>query len=353
MSNKNIKAIGLLSGGLDSTLAVKIILDQRIDVLALNFYTGFCFTDPRRAASKSGRFEDSGGPAEALTTAAELGVSIELVDASQGYLKILHHPEYGYGKNVNPCIDCRIHMLSIARDKMVEQGSKFVFTGEVLGQRPKSQHLDQLKLIARRSGLEEQLLRPLSAQLLKPTLPEREGWIDRSKLFGFQGRSRKPQMRLVAKLGIKDYPTPAGGCCFLTDPSYGRKVHDLWKTNLKDDLDWEDYRLLKVGRHLRIRPDLKVIVGRNEEENQVLDRYRGSRLLLEVEDVPSPMVLIDEKSSSVNEEKQYIAARIAARYSDGRDCEHPLSVRIENGDKVRFIKVKPYSAEETARWIIA
>jgi len=196
------------------------------------------------------------------------------------------------------------------------------------------------------------LLRPLSAKLLAPTLPEREGWVERDRLFGFQGRTRKPQMALAAELGIEDYPAPAGGCCFLTDPAYGRKVTDLWRHRDKDSLTWEDYMLLKVGRHLRVGEDLKVIVGRDESENDMLVRMRGGRLLMEVEGVPSPIVLVDAPEETLSDEKLRVAARIAARYSDGRDGGVPLKVRVENGDAVWRLEVQPFRNEDTNRWLI-
>ena len=243
-------------------------------------------------------------------------------------------------------------MFTVARKMMEESGAHFIFTGEVLGQRPKSQHLTQMRIIEQRSGLEGRLLRPLSARLLKPTLPELEGWIDRSKLLDFQGRTRKPQMKLARESGLTDYPTPAGGCCYLTDPAFGRKVRDLWCNSSRDSLDWNDYMLLKVGRHLRISDSLKVIVGRNEEENLLLSKLRGKRPLLEVEAFPSPIVLIDDESGETNAEHLETAARITARYSDGKDCGSSLMVRIEIGEETSFLEVKPSQAEETSRWVI-
>ena len=348
MSEKH-KAIGLLSGGLDSSLALRIIYDLGIDVLAVHFHTGFCFADTRRAK----RGDDKpvqGGPSDAFTAAERLGVPIEVVDVSDGYLQILHHPKYGYGRNVNPCIDCRIYLLDIARWMMEDRGADFVFSGEVLGQRPKSQQMMQLKLIARRSGLEDRLLRPLSARCLPPTLPEREGWVDRSRLFGFQGRTRKPQMALAAELGIEDYPQPAGGCCFLTDPAYGRKVKDLWGHRDKDLLGWDDYLLLKTGRHLRVSPELKVIVGRNEADNMFLAQYCRNKTRLEVEDFPGPLVILD---AAPTDEHARIAAGIAGRYSDARDLDRELTVRVENGEEVRRIQAKPYKPEEVQKWVIS
>ena len=353
MPKEKIKAIGLLSGGLDSTLAVRIIHDMGIDVQAVNFHTGFCFTNTRRAARLRRNETGTGGPSDALSAAAKLDIPIDIVDISDSYLDVLHNPKYGYGKNVNPCVDCRIHMFSITRQKMDEYGAQFVFTGEVLGQRPKSQHLMQLTLIAKRSGLEDRLLRPLSARLLPPTLPEIKGWVDREKLFGFHGRNRKPQMALAAELGIQEYPTPAGGCCFLTDPAYGRKVKDLWKHAGKDALQWEDYLLLKVGRHLRISPDLKVIVGRDEGENLFLDQFRQGQIRLEAKDFPGPVVLVDGDAGMVDDDQVIIAARIAARYSDGKASLDEIDIDVSDGKRDYIVRVKPFKPEEVQDWVIS
>lgn len=345
-----IKALGLLSGGLDSTLTVHVLHRQEIDIQGIHFSTGFCLTD---AAARTRHSDENralqGGPGDAFSAAEKLGIPVQLVNISDGYLEVLHHPKYGYGKNVNPCVDCRIHMFSIAKWLMNEHKADFVFTGEVLGQRPKSQHLQQLKLIAKLSGLGERLLRPLSAQLLPVTLPEREGWVDRSRLFGFHGRTRKPQVALAAELGIQDYPQPAGGCCFLTDPSYARKVQDLWVHGTAVEPKWDDYLLLKTGRHLRVRPDLKIVVGRNERENAFLEHYCKGRTRVEVDEVNGPMVLIDGPTDA---EGELIAARIAARYSDGWNSGADLTVRIENGG-VRTLKVRPFTPEEVAPWLIS
>ncbi len=352
MSDKDITAIGLLSGGLDSTLAVLMLRQQGINIKGINFRTGFCLTGSTKDSGDGDSKIKNISNSDSLSMMTEMGVSIEIIDLSDNYLDVLHHPKFGYGKNVNPCIDCRIHMFKAAREIMEKSCAQFVFTGEVLGQRPKSQHLVQLRIIEKHSGLEDRLLRPLSAKLLKPTLPENEGWIDRSRLLALQGRTRKPQMKLARELGLTDYPTPAGGCCYLTDPSYGRKVQDLWCNKSRDDIGWNDYMLLKVGRHLRVNNDLKVIVGRNEHENLMLSKFKGRRPLLEVEAFPSPIALIDDESGKTTTEEIEIAAGITARYSDGKDCESSLLVRIEIENEIRFLEVKPFKPEETSRWVI-
>ena len=348
--SKTIKAIGLLSGGLDSSLAVKIMHNQGIHVHAVNFHTGFCFADTRRADRRKDKDKPvSGGASDAKSAVAGTDIPLEVVDISKGYLEVIHHPQYGYGKNVNPCVDCRIHMFSLARDMMEQYEADFVFTGEVLGQRPKSQHMKQLGIVAEQSGLGDRLLRPLSAQLLPETLPEREGWVDRDKLFGFHGRNRKPQMELAAELGIDGYPQPAGGCCFLTDPAYGRRVKDLWQNSIKDELEWDDYLLLKTGRHLRVKPDLKVIVGRDEGENMFLEQYAKFMIQLEPIDINGPVTVVDR---TISEEDLMIAARLTACYSSHRNIEDAVNLVIRDEKTERTVSVKPFSREEANKWLI-
>lgn len=327
-----------------------MIHDQGIEVVALNFHTGFCFTDARRAVRKTGEGPKQGGASDALSVAARLGVRIEVVDISQDYLAVLHHPNYGYGKNVNPCVDCRIHMFQQAREIMEAEGASFVFTGEVLGQRPKSQHLSALHLIAKQSGLTDRLLRPLSAQLLPPILPEREGIVDRSRLMGFHGRNRKPQMALAAELGIGNFPQPAGGCCFLTDPNYSRKVQDMWEHGVKDEMEWDDYLLLKVGRHVRLTPEAKVIVGRDEGENLFLDQYRSGLTRFEAEGVMGPVALLD-----ADDQPDWLlenTARVVARYSDAKDLPE-VTVRVSRDGSDRRLSVVPFTSEAVQPWVIS
>ncbi len=329
MSNK-VRAIGLFSGGLDSTLALLLMHRQNIDVIAVKFLIGFS-----RTKFRSLQFDENiiniSNLEEEITK--KLNVTLKTIDLSDDFLPIFHNPKYGYGKNVNPCIDCRINMLRKTKALMEEYGAKFVFTGEVLGQRPLSQNLAQLQLVEEQSELKGFLLRPLSALLLPPTIPEKEHWINRSELKGLKGRSRKLQIALAEEFGLAQYYQPAGGC-MLTDPNYTKRVLDLWKYKEKALLNWDDYNLLMVGRHFRFNPTTKVIVGRNKSDNIILDAIRGSRVRLEAEQFASPITIID---GVVNQESLKFAASLTARYCDGKNTDGPVTIRIENGrDKMKI-----------------
>jgi len=348
---ERIKAVGLLSGGLDSTLAVRIMLEQGIDVIAVNFYTGFCVTEHRRRFAR-GKEGSSYGRHEALRAGKDLGIEVRLVDISEGYLQVLTRPKFGYGSAVNPCIDCRIYMLKKAREIMIEEGARFIFTGEVLEQRPMSQRRQTLRLIEKESGLEGILLRPLSATHLPITIPEREGWVNREKLLGFSGRSRRDQqMRLARELDITDYPQPAGGCCFLTDRNYARRLRDLWEHDGKERLTLDDVIVLKVGRHFRLPGGKKLVIGRNQEENAFLDAYRKGRCALEVARFVGPLALLEEGSDSRDLQ---LAAAITAGYSDGRG-ESRVTVRYSRPDPesgADELTVTPMPPKEAATWMI-
>ncbi|MFN8180208.1 MAG: 7-cyano-7-deazaguanine synthase [bacterium] len=319
---KRPKAIALVSGGLDSTLALALMKEQDVEIEALNFSTGFCFTDHHRAMkSPTHQLRN-----EALRAGADLGVPVTIVDISKKYFgDVLLHPKHGYGANMNPCLDCRAYMLARAREYMEANGGDFVFTGEVLGQRPKSQYRQALGVVADESGLGERLLRPLSARLLPPTLPEREGWVDREKLLAISGRSRKIQIAEAGRRGldVDDIPQPAGGCCFLTDEAYARKLRDWLDHQEAPQHDAEAFVLLKVGRHLRLNDDVKVIVGRDEGENAFLSNYRRGRWEFFAKGFTGPTVLVECERDLLWEEIEEIA-RITARYGHGREEEQVL-----------------------------
>jgi tRNA-specific 2-thiouridylase len=315
------KAIALLSGGLDSTLAVRLILDQGIEVQALNFVTPFC------TCNRQGR-------CEARHVGDQLGLPVQLIPLTDDFFQVLKHPRFGYGSGMNPCLDCRILMFSRAKEWMEEIGAGFVFTGEVLGQRPMSQHRQAMHLIDRESGLEGRVLRPLSAKLLAPTIPEQDGIVDREKLLAIEGRSRKEQISLAAEYGMADYPCPAGGCR-LTDPGFARRMRDL--VEQKSDFDLNDVNLLKVGRHFRLSSQTKAVVGRNEEENQrLLNLAQQGDLLFEVTTCGSPLTLLrgETDGDSIRH-----AAAMTARYSDAlgpnvRVCYGPPGTAFEEETQV-------------------
>ena len=317
-SDKKRRAAALISGGLDSMLAAKIVLDQGVAVEGVNFFTGFCVEGHTHAIRKKARVKEKRN--NALWVAEQLGIKLHIVDVIEQYKDVVLNPKHGYGAHLNPCLDCKIFMVNkaLAADVIEGGGFDFVITGEVIGQRPKSQRADTMPVIARESGANDRLLRPLTALNLPPTLPEREGWVDRSQLFGFHGRDRKPQMALAQSFGFTDYAQPAGGCCFLTDEQYAGKLADLWRTRAKRDYDFDDIMLLKVGRHIRPAPHYKLIVGREEGENNFLAGYRRQFVHLRTVSHAGPLTLID---GTPNRDDVLLAARIAARYSQGRMAE--------------------------------
>jgi tRNA U34 2-thiouridine synthase MnmA/TrmU len=258
---------------------------------------------------------------------------------------MLKSPRYGYGKNMNPCIDCHILMLQEAGKKMVETGADFILTGEVIGQRPMSQGKQSLFVVAKNSGYADYVLRPLSAQLLEPTKAEREGKVDRSQLLSIQGRGRKEQMQLAAAFGITNYAPPAGGC-LLTDPMFTRRLRDLFSH--QEDYDIHDLDLLKYGRHFRADDQGKIIVGRNNSDNEKL---RGlstdADLVLFMDDFPGPHVVVPNG----NEALLPLAASLCARYSDA-PADLEANVICQHKNSLRTVKAKAAAKEDCERWII-
>jgi len=281
-----------MSGGLDSTIAAKMLLEQGIEVIGVYFYTGFCITAQK---AKTGRIKEK--RSDALKVAEELNIPLETIDISREYLPMVTNPQYGYGKNINPCIDCRIFMLKKAKEMLSFYDADFVATGEILGQRPKSQKKDTQRLIQKASNLGDKLLRPLSAQFLPETEAEREGWVKRENLGRMQGRSRKEQIKLAEKWNITKAATPAGGCCFLADETYSVRFKSLLqdKTQLLDkgekerDITHDDVILLGTGRHFKILPGTYFICGRDEGENNLLSNFYRERILLTADnEIPAP-----------------------------------------------------------------
>jgi len=349
MKISKIKAIGLLSGGLDSSLACRLIQNQGIEIKAVNFYTGFCTTDFRRQVNRQkakGKIYFN----ESLKSAASLGVEIEYIDISATYIQdVLMQPKHGYGKAMNPCLDCRGYMLARAKRIMEQEGAHFVFTGEVLGQRPMSQYRRALDVVAEESGLGGLLVRPLSAKLLPPTVPETNGWLDREKLGAISGRSRREQYRLAEEFGVTEFSQPAGGCCSLADQNYGKKLRDLLDHSDGRVPSLDDVILLKVGRHFRPSSKLKVVVGRDEVENRFLERYaENGRWMFSSIDVVGPVTIVE---GDIGPEEMHLAASITARYADG-DKISPLRIKYELGDSSGILEVEPAPANNLESWRI-
>ncbi len=340
MTDRTHKAVALISGGLDSMLAAKVILDQGIHVEGINFFTGFCVEGHTHAIRK----RDQAKPKRnnALWVAERLGIKLHIIDIIEEYKDVVINPRHGYGANLNPCLDCKIFMVGKARQWMMENGFDFIITGEVIGQRPKSQRKDTMPVVARESGADDRLLRPLCARNLPPTLPEREGWVDRERLHGFSGRTRKPQMELAKRLGLEDYAQPAGGCCFLTDENYSRKLADLWRARGEKRYELDDIMLLKVGRHIRPRPHFKLIVAREEGEGRFLQGYKNRYPHLQTVSHGGPLTLVDGRPSPQDME---LAARIVARYSQGRNAE-TVEVKTVYGGEEGLLAVTPLKPHE-------
>jgi tRNA-specific 2-thiouridylase len=312
---KRHRAVALYSGGLDSTLAIIAVLRQGIEVKAVTFMNHFgCDVSDRSSCSKN-----------PFAAAEKFGFEVKMSHLSGKFMDIVKNPKFGHGKNMNPCVDCRILMLREAKEFMGMTGAEFIVTGEVLGQRPMSQRRDSLNIIDREAGLKGLVLRPLSAKLLKPTIPEEEGIVKRDLLYDFGGRSRKPQMALAVELGLTEYPAPAGGC-LLTEPNYAYRLRELLDDN--PDPSVLDLQLLRVGRHFRISPECKVIVGRDQSENEALLKLADDKsLLMRVLGHGSPLTLL---RSSMDEQAILIAAALCARYSDGRRLDG-VDVKVISG----------------------
>lgn len=333
----------MLSGGLDSTLAARVILAQGVEVTALHFRTGFSYFERNRLAGRGPAV-----PSDAERAAEMLGVELVTIDVTEAYLPIVLHPRYGYGSGMNPCVDCRIFLLRQAKAWMEAHAHHFVFTGEVVGQRPKSQMRPTLRTVERESGLEGYLLRPLSARLLKPTVPEQRGWVDRERLYGISGRGRKEQIRLAERFGISGYPQPSGGCCTLIDQSYSRRLRDLLAHEGEGALTTAQVQLLAVGRHLRLPGGRKVVVGRHEGENDYLAVSSVAGVLLTTVDHPGPTTLAVGEPA---QEEIELAARITAGYSDGSG-EPAVRVEVRRVSRpVEVLAVAPL-AKEQARGIM-
>ncbi|GAB4344688.1 MAG: DUF814 domain-containing protein [Desulfobulbaceae bacterium] len=343
-----ITAMGLFSGGLDSITACRVIMDQSIRVIGLKFVTPF-FDDGLIGREEAYRAE----------VREKYGVDVRVVDLSAGYLELLRAPKHGYGKHFNPCIDCKIFMLSRARELMEEYNASFLFTGEVLGQRPMSQRRDTLRIIERESGCEGILLRPLCARLLPETQPEREGLVDRERLYDFSGRSRKRQMELAGRYGITEYPSPAGGC-ILTDPTLGSRIEKFYQGIFRigpANMSADDVRLLLVGRQFRLPGGYWFILGRREAENKRILSLAGPHdALIRMTDRPGPTGLlrripVDPPGDPEIEATLHKAASLIARYARKVNAlPAPGEVTVLLGGEERRFSAVPAKENDIEQW---
>ncbi|MFH1824555.1 MAG: hypothetical protein ABH873_04945 [Candidatus Firestonebacteria bacterium] len=331
-----MKCLVLLSGGLDSSIALKLMLEQQLDVEAVNFTSVFCRCNGKNGCSYAGNLSK------------KLGVKLHFINKGEEYLEIVKAPKHGYGSNINPCLDCRIFAFRKAKELMKKIGAFFIVTGEVLNQRPMSQHLQAMKLIEKESDLVGLVLRPLSAVHLLPTIPEEKKWVDRNKLLNLQGRSRKDQIRLAREKEITEYSCPSGGC-LLTDPNFAKRIKDL----IQHKPDWtiKDANLLKYGRHYRLSKDIKLIVGRNKQENDIIASFKEKGdLIIGLEDFKGPLSLLKyifEGKKMTLTPFLRIAASITARYGDISNKEEFIRVWYEDGENTKhLIEVMPAKEEE-------
>ena len=346
---KQTVALGLFSGGLDSILACRVIADQGLKVVALKFVTPFFDYDLLEKKE-----------VYAAEMERKYGITVELVDLSEGYLDLLRNPLHGFGKNFNPCIDCKILMLTRAKELMAQYSASFLVTGEVIGQRPMSQRKDTLRLIERDAGCTGLLLRPLSAKLLAPTMAEQEGHVDREQLFAFSGRGRKPQMALAKALGIKDYPNAAGGC-ILTDCNLGRRIEKYYSgayTPDSKDISVDDVNLLLVGRQFLLFDKYWLVVGRDEKENnRVASSWRPGDWLFEMTTHPGPTALLRFGDAQVEEQHKEEAlnagAGIAVAYSKKVNGKaRPVEVTVTTGKGCFSQVYKPLAESVFQLWRI-
>jgi len=267
--------------------------------------------------------------------AEKFGFNVKLMHLGQKFVDIVVNPKHGRGKNMNVCIDCRMLMLNEAKELMEMVNADFIITGEVMGQRPMSQVKDKMFLVQNQTGLKGKLLRPLSAKLLPPTQAEIDGLVDREQLEGISGRGRKRQIELAKKFGLDDYPNPASGC-LLTDSGYSNRLRDLIQHN--SQINFNDLNLLRAGRHFRLSPDVKVVIGRDEQDNNAIDACKQSHhFVLEAVDVSSPITLV---IGNPTEEDLKLAGAITAKYTSARK-EASVRINVSNGDKTELITVKP------------
>ncbi len=324
-----VRALGLTSGGLDSIVSALVVKDQGIEVSWVNFETPFFGSEKARKAAH-------------IT-----GIPLCVINITDLYIEMLKNPDCGYGANMNPCLDCHALMLKIAGSHMKKEGFDFLFTGEVLGQRPMSQTKPSLRHVEKKSGFAGHILRPLSAKQLAPTMPEQRGLVDRERLLDISGRSRKRQMKLAEAFGITDYPAPAGGC-LLTDPGFSRRVKDLLEH--QDDCRGQDFELLKYGRHFRLYKKHKVVVGRTEEDNTQIAGLidAGKDIEVRMTDIPGPTVVIPYGAP---DEIVREAATICVAYSKVEDGL-PVRVFVKSPGGSGVITVRGSSCDKYHTYLV-
>jgi tRNA-uridine 2-sulfurtransferase len=325
-----VKAVGLLSGGLDSMLAARVILDQGIQVHGVSFVTPFF------------------GPEKAQRAAEHLKIPLTVLDITPDHWTMLRKPRYGYGKGLNPCIDCHALMVRTAGEWMETAQVDFLFTGEVLGQRPFSQTRPSLRAVEKESGLLDRILRPLSALLLSETIPEKLGLVDRSRLLDISGRSRKRQMAMARDYGLSDYPAPAGGC-LLTDPIFSIRIKELLAHSPEPQI--REIELLKVGRHFRFVSGIKVIIGRNQKENEFIEKWLDpGDAWARVVTYPGPMAIA---TGGITQEGDWEKlAQLCLTYSDAPG-DQDFSVQLGQGDREWITKVPKPGKEVFREWMIS
>ena len=329
------KALALISGGLDSILAAKLIQMQGIEVIGICFASAFF------------------GSRNAEKMAAQIDMPLIVVDFTEEHLKMTKSPKHGYGKNMNPCIDCHAMMLNYAGNMLAELNGDFLITGEVLNQRPMSQNKKSLGIVQKESGFEEKILRPLCALNLVPTQMENDGLVDRTKLLDISGKSRKPQIELAEQWGIKEYPSPAGGC-ILTEPQFANRLRDLYKHG-KEGVEPMDVELLKLGRHMRVSPTVKVVCTRNENEySPLMKLLKDEYIVLDTADCTgSTAVLVPSAVGSLTQEDINFAGSVVARYSKEREKDNVrIKFKKKNDSDYEYIYVKPTDDEEIKRVLL-
>ncbi|MDH5681452.1 MAG: hypothetical protein OEZ36_07690 [Spirochaetota bacterium] len=324
------KAVALLSGGLDSTIATRLIMDMGVDITALNFHTVFC-----TCTHKGCKFESR-------QVANEFDLPLKVLSVTKEFMEVVRNPKYGYGSALNPCIDCRIFTFRKAKEFMEEIGASFVITGEILGQRPMSQTNRNMALIEKESGLEGRILRPLSANKTQGLAKDIQKIIDIDKLPNITGRSRKTQYELVEELNIENYSCPSGGC-LLTEKEFSRKLKDYFLYNKENDID--QLKLLKTGRHFRISPKAKIIVGRDEKENKKLSYYKHAGILMEPKEKGPIGLLVgsEPEKSDIN-----TAGKIIGRY-----CKtDKIHLSLFGWEKESGIETQSFTDEESKKYLI-